>query len=135
MYRAAGSGSAAGHAVDLRRIAMKIVVFGPDRRTGALRDGMIVDLCAAFAKYTYETTSEPHPFSLAEATVPSDLLRFIEGGSRALENAETAVNYLFTEAQDRRDRRGALIVHAPAESRLHAPRPEGARIACAGGNF
>ena len=33
---------------------MKIVVFGPGRRTGALRDGMVVDLCGAFAKYAAE---------------------------------------------------------------------------------
>jgi len=28
---------------------MKIVVFGPERRTGALHDGQVVDLCGAFA--------------------------------------------------------------------------------------
>jgi hypothetical protein len=33
---------------------MKIVVYGPDRRTGALRDGSVVDLSGAFAKFAAE---------------------------------------------------------------------------------
>jgi 2-keto-4-pentenoate hydratase/2-oxohepta-3-ene-1,7-dioic acid hydratase in catechol pathway len=114
---------------------MKVVVFGPRRRTGALRDGMVVDLSGAFAKYAREKTGEPHPEELAEALVPSDLARFIEGGPRALEHAEKALDYLFGQAQDRRDPRGAAIVHDAGAVQLHAPRPSGARIACAGGNF
>jgi acylpyruvate hydrolase len=114
---------------------VKIVVFGPGRRTGALRNGAIVDLCGAFAKYAYEKTGAPHPVALAGALVPWDLARFIEGGPRTLENAEKALSYLFGEAQDRTDRRGGTLVHPTAETRLHAPRPNGARIACAGGNF
>ena len=114
---------------------MKIVVFGPDRRTGALRDGMVVDLCGAFAKYTAEKTAETHPMALANTLVPSDLTSFIEGGERTLENAQKAIDYMLDEAQEWRDRRGRVLVHPAAETRLHAPRPNGARIACAGGNF
>src|SRR5260370_6524 len=33
---------------------MKIVGFGPGRRTGALRDGLVVDLVRAFAKYALQ---------------------------------------------------------------------------------
>src|SRR5579862_963787 len=114
---------------------MKIVVFGPERRVGALRDGMVIDLCGAFAKYATEKLGESHPMALAKAFVPPDLAGFIEGGKRALEHAGNAVEYLFEEAQNRRDRRGMVLVHPAAETRLHAPRPSGARIACAGGNF
>src|SRR5579862_9462924 len=114
---------------------MKIVVFGPGRRTGALRDGMIVDLSGAFAKYASEKLGEAHPVALAGTLVPWDLARFIEGGARTLENAEKALDYLFGEAQDQRDRRGTALVHPASDTRLHAPRPNGARIACAGGNF
>ena len=114
---------------------MKIVVFGPGRRTGALRDGMVVDLSGAFAKYAAEKLDEPHPMALAHTRVPADLARFIEGGSRTLENAQEALDYLFNEAADKRDRRGSVLIHPVAETRLHAPRPNGARIACAGGNF
>jgi acylpyruvate hydrolase len=114
---------------------VKIVVFGPGRRTGALRDGMVVDLSGAFAKYAAEKLDEPHPMALAYTRVPADLTRFIEGGARALEDAQTALDYLFGEAAEPRDRRGSVLIHPAAETRLHAPRPNGARIACAGGNF
>jgi acylpyruvate hydrolase len=114
---------------------MKIVVYGPERRVGALRDGTIVDLCGAFAKYAWEKNGDPRAMALAEALVPADLARFIEGGPRTLDNAEQAIEYLLREANDHRDRRGSLLVHPLSETRLHAPRPAGARIACAGGNF
>ena len=114
---------------------MKIVVYGSERRTGALCDGMIVDLCGAYAKFAWEKNGDPRAMALAEALVPTDLARFIEGGQRTLDSAEEAIDYLIHHAPDRRDRRGALLVHASAETRLHAPRPSGARIACAGGNF
>src|SRR5689334_4296214 len=113
------------------RKAMKIVVFGPGRRTGALRDGAVVDLSGAFAKYAAEKLDEAHPVALAGSLVPWDLARFIEGGARTLENAQKAIDYLFDEAQDQRDRRGAPLVHPAGETRLHAPRPNAARIACA----
>src|SRR5258708_32406297 len=100
---------------------MKIVVYGPERRTGALRDGMIVDLCGAYAKYAWEKDGEPRAVALAEALVPADLARFIDGGGRALDSAEKAVEYLVRDAQDLRDRRRALLVHPLSETRLPTP--------------
>lgn len=114
---------------------MKIVVFGPDKRTGALHDGAIVDLSRACAKYLHERQGEPNPLVMAEALVPSNLARLIEGGARALEEAQKALDYLFGAAQDRSGPRGERLVHPAGETRLHAPRPDNARIACAGGNF
>lgn len=114
---------------------MKIVVFGPDRRTGALHDGNVVDLNRACAKYLRERADEPSPLEMAEALVPSDLARLIEGGRRALENAQKALDHLFGRAQDQLGPRGERLVYPAAEVRLHAPRPDNARIACAGGNF
>ncbi|HEX3537564.1 MAG TPA: fumarylacetoacetate hydrolase family protein [Stellaceae bacterium] len=114
---------------------MKIVVFGPQRRTGALRDGMVVDLCGAYAKYIFEKKGEAHPMQLAEALVPSDLARFIEGGSRTLEETEAALDYLFGHALNQHDRRGMVLVNPAEEVRLHPPKPARGRIACAGGNF
>ena len=77
---------------------MKIVVYGPQKRTGALRDGSVVDLSGAFAKYAAEQNNEPHPIELADALVPSDLARLIEGGSRSVDNAQQALDYLFSRA-------------------------------------
>ena len=93
---------------------MKIVVYGPDKRTGVLRDGSVVDLSGAFAKYATEKNNEAHPIELAEALVPSDLARLIEAGPRALENAAEALDYLFGQAHDQKDPRGAALVYPAA---------------------
>ena len=77
---------------------MKIVVYGPQKRTGALRDGSVVDLSGAFAKYAAEQNNEPHAIELGEALVPSDLARLIEAGPRALDNAQQSLDYLFGRA-------------------------------------
>ena len=114
---------------------MKIVVYGPDKRTGALHDGNVVDLSYACAKYLRERASEPRPLEMAQALVPPDLARLIEGGPRALEYAQKALDYLFRQAQDKFGPRGEKLVYPAADVRLHAPRPNNARIACAGGNF
>ena len=65
---------------------MKIVVFGPDRRVGAIHDGgLIVDLSLAYAKLLHERDGERHASDLAAALVPADLGRFIERGDAALD--------------------------------------------------
>ena len=114
---------------------MKIVIYGPARRTRALVDGTVVDLSYAAAKYLREKAGEPSPSEMAEAVVPSDLGRLIEGGPRALETAQKALDHLASQAQDKTGPRGERIVHPAGEARLHAPRANNARIACAGGNF
>jgi len=116
---------------------MKIVVFGPQRRTGALHDGNVADLSYAAAKYLREKGGEPAALEMAEAVVPSDLARLIEGGPRALETAQKALDYLFGQAQNQDGPNGERIVRPVSDPRLqiHAPRPNNARIACAGGNF
>ena len=114
---------------------MKIVVFGPEKRTGALYSGNVVDLSYACAKRLGEREGEPRPLEMAEALVPSNLARLIEGGPRALEHAQKALDYLFAQAQDKSGPRGETLIYPAADVRLHAPRPDNARIACAGGNF
>ncbi len=114
---------------------MKIVVFGPLKRTGALHDGNVVNLSYAYAKYLRERTNEPNPLEMADVVVPSDLARLIEGGSRALEAAQTGLDHLVGQAQDKLGPRGERLIRRAADVRLHAPRPDNARIACAGGNF
>ena len=114
---------------------MKIVVFGPQRRVGALRGDYVVDLSGACAKLLREQQNEHHPALLAAALVPSDLTAFIEGGTRSLEQAESALAYLSDTAHDQLGVAGETLVHAVSSVQLHAPRPNGSRIACAGGNF
>jgi len=114
---------------------MKIVVYGPDKRTGILRDETVVDASHAYAKFLHERQNEQHPSELAAALVPADLARFIEGGQRTLENTQRALDYLFGEVHDQQGPRGEKLIHPASEVILHAPHPAGARIACAGGNF
>ena len=52
---------------------MKIVVFGPFKRTGALHGESVVDLSRAYAKYLQERTVEPKLY-------PGDV---ISGGTAA----------------------------------------------------
>ena len=114
---------------------MKIVVFGPEKRTGVLRGGDVVDISLAHAKWLLEKGDESRAVEIAAAQAPSDLGAFIEAGSQALDNAEQAVAYLFDEAGDRNGPEGAALVHGFDDVTLHAPRARGARVACAGGNF
>ena len=114
---------------------MKVVVFGPEKRTGVLRDEKVVDISLACAKYLKERQNEQHPRDLAYVMVPPDLARLIEGGARALELAQKSLDYLFGEAHDQQGILGEKLVYPAGEVILHAPLPQGARIACAGGNF
>jgi 2-keto-4-pentenoate hydratase/2-oxohepta-3-ene-1,7-dioic acid hydratase in catechol pathway len=114
---------------------MRIVVYGPRERTGAMHDGRIADLSLAYAKYLAETKNQANAVEIAEALVSPDLLRFIEGGDAALDNAQAALDYLFGKAQNHKDPRGILIVHDAAAVQIHPPRPYGTRVACAGSNF
>ncbi|HVA11720.1 MAG TPA: fumarylacetoacetate hydrolase family protein [Stellaceae bacterium] len=113
---------------------MKVVVYGQDKRVGVLRDNSVIDLSAACAKYLHEAKGEAHATELAAALVPPDLARLIEGGRRALDDAGKALDHL-ANAKDRNDPRGVKIVFPASGVKLHAPRPAGTRIACAGSNF
>jgi 2-keto-4-pentenoate hydratase/2-oxohepta-3-ene-1,7-dioic acid hydratase in catechol pathway len=107
---------------------MKIVVFGPDHRVGALAGDEIVDINRAF---THFLVTRGHPEAtaaeLAEARTPATLSRFIEAGREALDDARLAV-----ETATIADVPG--LRHPAAATRIHAPWP-GRRIACAGGNY
>ena len=114
---------------------MKIVVFGPHKRVGALRGELVVDLSLACAKFLKERQNERHPTLLAAALVPSDLAqvhRWRHARARECPGG-TRPSVRRRPRPARRERRDA---GAPvSEVRLHAPRPNGSRIACAGGNF
>lgn len=114
---------------------MKLVVFGPEKRVGILRDGSVIDASCAVAKYLRERKSEPNPVAMAQALAPSDLALFIEGGARSLDHAREAVDYLSGAAGDRLGPGGETLVHKAADVKLWAPRTSRARVAFAGGNF
>jgi acylpyruvate hydrolase len=114
---------------------MKIVRFGPDGRTGVLDGVTVVDISLARAKYLAESEGATDARALAESQVPSELRRFIEGGAKALDAAQQALDYLSGGASDQKGPGGEALTCPVGEAGLLAPRPLGSRIACAGGNF
>jgi 2-keto-4-pentenoate hydratase/2-oxohepta-3-ene-1,7-dioic acid hydratase in catechol pathway len=90
---------------------MKIVVFGPEHRVGALVDDRVIDLNGASAQ------------------LPPRLLNFIEGGAPVLAEAKRAV-----DEWSKRAPAGDGVVQALNAVKIHAPWPE-RRIACVGGNY
>jgi acylpyruvate hydrolase len=100
---------------------MKILVFGPERRVGALVDGFVVDLSRAAERLT----------GVASAPLPSELGAFIEAGPRAVADAEKLIAAVRASGPKAAD--GVVFEAAAVE--LHAPQVRGARVACISGNF
>lgn len=84
---------------------MKIVVFGPDRRVGALEGSKVIDL------------------NRVDSSIPADLSAMIAAGKPAIEAAKKAIAKASGDA-----------VQDAAKVKLHAPWP-GKRIAMVGGNY
>jgi 2-keto-4-pentenoate hydratase/2-oxohepta-3-ene-1,7-dioic acid hydratase in catechol pathway len=92
---------------------MKIVVYGPDRRVGALVEDRVVDL------------------NRVNERIPADLESFISLGPAALEDAQEALAHLSSTGE----LQGERVSHARSDVRLHAPTIYRPRIACAGANY
>jgi 2-keto-4-pentenoate hydratase/2-oxohepta-3-ene-1,7-dioic acid hydratase in catechol pathway len=96
---------------------MKVVVFGPHARVGALAGENVIDLNAGFSRMHDD----------GDTLMPAELKQFIAAGPAALERAEEVIEHF-----RRRDEPG--VVASLESVRLHAPWTPGSRIACAGGN-
>jgi 2-keto-4-pentenoate hydratase/2-oxohepta-3-ene-1,7-dioic acid hydratase in catechol pathway len=105
---------------------MKIVVFGPHRRVGALDGDRVIDLNQAYARYLRERRDAPNPQAQADEVVPADLERFITLGARALDAAREALAHVGGNGPE---------VQLRSSVKLHAPSIYRPRIACAGGNY
>jgi 2-keto-4-pentenoate hydratase/2-oxohepta-3-ene-1,7-dioic acid hydratase in catechol pathway len=103
---------------------MKIVVFGPQRRVGAVQADQVIDVNLAFATMLRERGGSSDPHGEADERVPAQLERFIAGGARSLEDAQRAL-----------DRAGPDATQPLNQVKLHAPSIYRPRVACAGGNY
>ena len=106
---------------------MKIGVFGPDRRVGALEGEKVIDLNRAFTSYLREQRGDMSAQEQANARVPAHLETFIAAGHAATEDAQRAIEYALS-------RQAAGVLHEINDVKIHAPWP-GRRIACVGGNY
>ena len=108
---------------------MKIVVFGPERRIGALTGQKVIDLNRAFASYLREQRGDTSAQVRADERIPQRLENFIALGAAALEDADRAIQHVVESGVGL-----AAIVHDANSVKLRAPWP-GRRIACVGGNY
>ncbi len=107
---------------------MKLVVFGPFKRLGALQaDGKIVDLNLAYTE-SLKAKGVARAEAQANLEVPVSLLAFIEQGDAGLKAASKVIAYA-------KRKKGALITNEN-DVKIWAPVPSMAsRIICAGSNF
>jgi len=71
---------------------MRIVVFGPDKRIGALQGNRIVDLKHGMSEYLRQR-GESNPEQKAAERVPARLLAFIERGAPAIEDSQRVLEH------------------------------------------
>lgn len=108
---------------------MKIVVFGPERRIGALNGERVIDLNRAFANYLRQHRGDSNAQAHADERIPVRLEQFVGLGAAALEDADRAIQHVIESGVGL-----AAIVHKAESVKLYAPWP-GRRIACVGGNY
>jgi 2-keto-4-pentenoate hydratase/2-oxohepta-3-ene-1,7-dioic acid hydratase in catechol pathway len=107
---------------------MKFVTFevktpvGPVQRIGVLRGQDIIDLHAAYASYLRDVSGIYRWQELAEAIVPADMLRFIEGGSMSMDATRLALDHVERTGDRTTDETGELLYQLN-EVRLLAPVP------------
>jgi 2-keto-4-pentenoate hydratase/2-oxohepta-3-ene-1,7-dioic acid hydratase in catechol pathway len=98
-------------------------VTGPLTRIGAaLPDGRYTDLQSAYRAVLGDNgASREGAARLAAATIPSDMVAFIQNGTTALDAAQSAVDWV--TAKDETGPDGATLVFAPGAVKLLAPVP------------
>jgi acylpyruvate hydrolase len=110
---------------------MKLVTFdlcGRDR-VGAVQDGRLIDLNAAFTAALVEA-GETAPVRTADRILPPKMLGFLQGGDEAMEAARRALQYVV-------DLKYGLpgAVFGVDQLALRAPVPRPPKIVCTGVNY
>ncbi|RPI02611.1 MAG: FAA hydrolase family protein [Zetaproteobacteria bacterium] len=110
---------------------MKLVTFdlcGRDR-VGAVQDGRLIDLHAAFTAALVEAGAAD-PATAADRTLPPDMLAFLRVGDEAMAAARRALQYA---ADLKYDLPGAVF--GADQLPLRAPVPRPPKIVCTGTNY
>ncbi|MFC1916033.1 fumarylacetoacetate hydrolase family protein [Chloroflexota bacterium] len=107
---------------------MKLVTFevktevGKFQRIGVLRDQEVIDLNAAYSSYLREVRGIYRWRELAQSILPTDMLKFIEGGDMSKEAAQLALDYLEREGGSE-GKDGEKLIYQVGKVRLMAPVP------------
>jgi len=108
---------------------LKFVTFevntaiGAVQRIGVLRETGIVDLHAAYAAYLREARGVYGWRALAQAVVPPDMLKFIEGGPVSMDAAHLALDYIEKRGSAQVTDHGEKLLHELRDAKLLAPVP------------
>lgn len=108
---------------------MKFVTFevktaiGPVQRIGVLKRQGIIDLHAAYASYLRDARGIYRWRELAEAIVPADMLKFIEGGAMSMDAARQALDHDERTGDRATNDSGSRTFYQLSEVRLLAPVP------------
>ena len=103
---------------------------------GALRGDRLVPLTIGYAAYLHKQ-GEPSPYSIAEAGLPNDMVRFLAAGERAMEAARRALEFVdgLGQSTDARGPRGERLLIPVAEVDVLAPIPRPQKVLCIGLNY
>jgi len=115
---------------------MKIISFAlaGETRLGAVSGTLAVDLNRAYAALQRDLgTSAARAGALADADVPADAVRFLEGGTDAIRAAHEALE--FAEKLDEKRARRELVRFGLEEIRLLPPVPNPPKIICVARNY
>ena len=107
---------------------MKFVTFevktpvGYLQRVGVLRDSKVIDLNAAYGAYLREVRGIWRWKEVAQAMVPTDMLKFIENGPLSLESIRFALDYI-NQKEEATDPCIEKLIYKMSEVNLMAPLP------------
>ena len=93
------------------------------RRIGVLRGKDIIDLHAAYASYLREVRAIFRWRELAQAIVPTGMLKFVEGGEMVMDAAHLAIEYFEKTGSPEEGRVGEKQAYHLDEIKLLAPVP------------
>ena len=111
---------------------MKLITFTEQgvTRIGAIEDGKVIDLHAAFEK-KLESEGKLRFKQIAEAYVPTDMNGFLQGGKESLDYAKEAVAF----ALKHETYKGKQLVFSKEDVKVEAPVPSPGKMICVGHNY
>lgn len=111
---------------------VKLITFTEQgvTRIGAIEDGKVIDLHAAFEK-KLESEGKLRFKQIAEAYVPTDMNGFLQGGKESLDYAKEAVAF----ALKHETYKGKQLVFSKEDVKVEAPVPSPGKMICVGHNY